>query len=337
MSRYASWWTPTTRRRSPATSSATATEEELVEFVVHRSAYHLKEADPHTWAIPRLSGAPKAALVEVQADEYGGGRPHRVHAQLFADTMDALGLDSSYGAYLGHIPGVTLATVNLMSFLGLHRRLRGSIAGHLAYFEMTSSVPNRRYGDALRRLGFGVPATEFFDEHVEADAVHENVAAVDLGGGLARQDPRLGADVVWGAARGARARRQVGAPPHGSLGRRTQLVASAARRERPRGAIGVLAPSRLELARRAEPHELVRPVAERAHAGLAAATQRHRLPPQRDLPAVLVLKPERPSDQERPVAVRGDDRSGVGVGRSVLAHAVGLSGRRPAETCRTHG
>jgi Iron-containing redox enzyme len=175
------------------------TEEELVEFVVHRSAYHLKEADPHTWAIPRLTGAPKAALVEVQADEYGGGRPHRVHAQLFADTMEALGLDSTYGAYLDHIPGVTLATVNLMSFLGLHRRLRGSIAGHLAYFEMTSSVPNRRYAEALRRLGFGVPATEFFDEHVEADAVHENVAAVDLAGGLARAEPALGPDILFGA------------------------------------------------------------------------------------------------------------------------------------------
>jgi hypothetical protein len=175
------------------------TEGQLLEFVVHRSAYHLKEADPHTWAIPRLSGPPKAALVEVQADEYGGGRAHRVHAQLFADTMDALGLDSTYGAYLDHIPAVTLATVNLMSFLGLHRRLRGAIAGHLAFFEMTSSVPNRRYGNALRRLGFGETATDFFDEHVEADAVHENVAKVDLAGGLARQDPRLGADVLWGA------------------------------------------------------------------------------------------------------------------------------------------
>ena len=35
--------------------------------------------------------------------------------------------------------------------------------------------------------------------HVVADAVHESVAAVDLAGGLARQDPRLGADVLWGA------------------------------------------------------------------------------------------------------------------------------------------
>src|SRR4051812_10456207 len=75
-----------------------ASEEQLVEFLVHRSAYQLKEADPHSWAIPRLSGAPKAALVEIQADEYGGGNPARIHAQLFADSMRALGLDPEYGA-----------------------------------------------------------------------------------------------------------------------------------------------------------------------------------------------------------------------------------------------
>jgi Iron-containing redox enzyme len=175
------------------------TVEQVLEFVVHRSAYQLKEADPHSWAIPRLSGRPKAALVEVQADEYGGGRPERIHAELFAVTMDELGLDRAYGAYLDLLPGVTLATVNLMSLLGLHRRWRGAITGHLAAFEMTSSLPNRRYGNALRRLGFGPRATDFFDEHVEADAVHENVAAVDLAGGLARQDPGLAADVLWGA------------------------------------------------------------------------------------------------------------------------------------------
>ena len=32
-----------------------------------------------------------------------------------------------------------------------------------------------------------------------ADAVHESVAAVDLAGGLASQDPKLGADIIWGA------------------------------------------------------------------------------------------------------------------------------------------
>jgi len=169
------------------------------EFAVHRSAYQLKEADPHSWAMPRLSGPPKAALVEIQADEYGGGRAERIHAQLFADAMEALGLDPAYGAYLDVLPAVTLQTVNLMSLCGLHRRLRGAIVGHLALFEMTSSVPNRRYATGLRRLGFTGAATEFFDEHVEADAVHEAVAAVDLAGGLIRQDPALAGDVLWGA------------------------------------------------------------------------------------------------------------------------------------------
>jgi Iron-containing redox enzyme len=176
-----------------------ATLEQFLEFVIHRSAYQLKEADPHSWALPRLTGRPKAAMVEIQADEYGGGDPRRIHAQLFADAMDALGLDSRYGAYVDHIPGVTLATVNLMSMFGLHRRLLGAIVGHLALFEMTSSVPNRRYANGLRRLG--VPeATGFFDEHVVADAVHENVAAVDLAGGLAREEPALEPDILWGAA-----------------------------------------------------------------------------------------------------------------------------------------
>jgi Iron-containing redox enzyme len=176
-----------------------ATLEQVKEFLIHRSAYQLKEADPHSWAIPRLSGPPKAALIEIQADEYGGGRVEWIHAELFARAMRAVGLDSTYGGYLDLIPGVTLATVNLMSLFGLHRRWRGAIVGHLALFEMTSSVPNRRYGDGLRRLGFDGDATLFFDEHVEADAVHENIAAVDLAGGLARQDPGLASSILWGA------------------------------------------------------------------------------------------------------------------------------------------
>jgi hypothetical protein len=169
------------------------------EFAIHRSAYQLKEADPHSWAIPRLWGAPKAALVEIQADEYGGGRPDRIHAELFARALRALELDDAYGAYVEQLPGITLATVNLMSMLGLQRRWRGAIMGHLALFEMTSSIPNRRYAEGLRRLGASADATEFFDEHVEADAVHENLAAVDVAGGLVRQQPQLAQQVLWGA------------------------------------------------------------------------------------------------------------------------------------------
>lgn len=173
--------------------------EQFREFVIHRSAYQLKEADPHSWAIPRLEGRAKAALVEIQTDEYGSGAPERMHSTLFRATMEALGLDGRYGAYLDRLPGVTLATVNLMSLFGLNRRWRGAVVGHLALFEMTSSAPNRRYGNGLRRLGYGPEATGFYDEHVEADSVHEVIAAHDMAGSLAAAEPRLVPDILFGA------------------------------------------------------------------------------------------------------------------------------------------
>jgi len=177
-----------------------ATREQLDELLVLRSIYQLKEADPHTWAIPRLTGGPKAALVEIQADEYGGGDPERMHCALFARTMRGAGLDADYGAYVERIPAITLASLNLMSLFGLHRRLRGATAGHLAAFEMTSSLPNRLYGDGFRRHGFDEATTLYFDEHVEADAVHEQIAGRDLAGALAQQEPELCQDILFGAA-----------------------------------------------------------------------------------------------------------------------------------------
>ena len=180
--------------------SRTADAAQVEELLIHRSLYQLMEADPHTWAIPRLSGAPKAALVEVQSDEYGGGRPERMHSALFGRTMRGVGLVDDYGYYVERVPAVTLAALNLMSLFGLHRRWRGAIAGHLAAFEMTSSLPSRLYGDGFRRLGHDAGTTEYFDEHVEADAVHEQIAGRDLAGRLAEQEPELVGDIVFGAA-----------------------------------------------------------------------------------------------------------------------------------------
>jgi hypothetical protein len=177
-----------------------ATLEQYRELLIHRSVYHLKEADPHTFGIPRLSGSVKAALVEIQADEYGGGRPEWVHAAMFARSMAALGLENRYGYYVDEVPATTLATANAMSLFGLHRRLRGALVGHLTAFEMTSTQPNRLYGNGLRRLGLGTEASAYFDEHVEADAVHEQIALRDLAGGLVRQEPDLAPDVLFGAA-----------------------------------------------------------------------------------------------------------------------------------------
>jgi hypothetical protein len=70
---------------------------QLREYAAQRSLYHLKEADPHAWVIPRLRGRAKAAFVAVEFDEFGGGRAERVHARLFADLMEDLGLDTAYG------------------------------------------------------------------------------------------------------------------------------------------------------------------------------------------------------------------------------------------------
>jgi len=173
--------------------------ERFKEFVIHRSAYQLKEADPHSWVIPRLSGRAKAALIEIQSDEYGGGDADAMHSVLFRNTMTSLELDDRYGAYIGRLPGVTLAATNLMSLFGLHRRWRGALVGHLALFEMSSTEPNRRYGNALRRLGYGQTATLFYDEHVEADAVHESIAAHDLAGALGTDEPSVAPDIIFGA------------------------------------------------------------------------------------------------------------------------------------------
>jgi hypothetical protein len=176
-----------------------ATYEQFREFVTHRSVYHLREADPHSWALPRIGGRAKAALVEIQTDEYGGGAEPRMHQELFKRTMSWFDLDLSYGGYVDSVGAPTLAVNNLMSLFGLHRARRGMILGHLAAYEMTSSLPNRSYANGLRRLGGDADATAFYDEHVEADAVHEQIAAHDLCGSFAAAEPRRAGDVLFGA------------------------------------------------------------------------------------------------------------------------------------------
>lgn len=177
-----------------------ASLDQAREFLVGRTIYTLREADPHSWAIPRLTGRAKVALVEIQTDEYGAGDPTRMHAEMFARTLRGVGLDARYGAYLDDVAAIVLANHNTMSMFGLHRRLRGAVVGHLAAFEMTSSIPNRSYGDAFRRLGFGADVTDYFDEHVAADAVHEQIAGRDLAGALAEDEPGLLPDIFFGAA-----------------------------------------------------------------------------------------------------------------------------------------
>ena len=175
-----------------------ATEADVLHILRQRSVYHLKESDPHCFVLPRLDAAPKAALAELQYDELGGGRPERVHSQLFADALDGAGLDSSYGAYVNEALTSTLTTNNALSMLCLRRRLRHAACGHLAAFEATSSLPCAAIVRGLRRLGLDPRVARYYDEHVEADAVHEQLAWHEICGRLVATDPTAADDVRFG-------------------------------------------------------------------------------------------------------------------------------------------
>ena len=117
---------------APSVSSFLAREGTVAmyrEFLMHRSAYHLKEADPHTFAIPGFGAEPRPRWWRSRPTSTAGATREWMHSALFARTMRELGLATDEGAYVDQLPGVTLATVNLMSLFGLHRRLAGSRGG----------------------------------------------------------------------------------------------------------------------------------------------------------------------------------------------------------------
>jgi hypothetical protein len=87
-----------------------------------------------------------------------------------------------------------------MSMFALNRRLRAAHMGHLGAFEATSSLPCRRIAGGLRRLGFGDASTDYFDEHVEADAVREQLAVREIWAELVAADPDLREDALFRAA-----------------------------------------------------------------------------------------------------------------------------------------
>lgn len=173
--------------------------EEYREFVVNCSLYRLKEGDPQTWAAARLTGPAKTALIRILDGEYGGGDPSRMRSRLFARAMDALDLDSRENAYLGVVPGTTLAGINAMSGFGLHRSRRGACVGLLAMLEMTSSERDRRHCAVLRRFGFLAEAADFHDERIEAEAGGEGIPAYGLVEKLVRQEPGLADEAIFGA------------------------------------------------------------------------------------------------------------------------------------------
>src|SRR6478735_8572422 len=176
-----------------------ATREQVLEMLRERSLYHLMESDPTAWVVPRLGVRAKAALMELQYDEYGAGDPNRLHHHLFALGMEASGLDATFGVYVDDASTEILEQNNAMTFLGLHRRHRAAALGHLAAFEATSSLPSRRMAQGLERLGFPDELIGYYAEHVEADAVHEQLAVRTILGAVLEDEPALEEDAWFGA------------------------------------------------------------------------------------------------------------------------------------------
>jgi hypothetical protein len=177
-----------------------ADTEQMRDYLRERSVQQLKESDPQSFLLPRLAGAAKVALAELQYDEYGAGRPDRLHQALYARALHAAGLDPAYGAYVGEISAISLAAANVMSLFALNGRLVGAALGHLAAFEATSALPSRMVASGIERLGLDDEVASYFQEHVEADAVHEQVAAREICGAYVSEDPTRRRDVLFGAA-----------------------------------------------------------------------------------------------------------------------------------------
>ena len=176
-----------------------ASRDQVLELLRWRSVYHLKEADPTSFTLPRLPVRAQAALAALQYDEYGGGDPARLHRHLFARGMSDAGLRPDEGAYVDDAPAVVLEQNNALSMFGLHRRLRGASLGHLASFEATSSLPSRKMAGGIRRVGLPDSLAAYYDEHVDADAVHEQLAVRLICGSLVEDEPETREDVVLGA------------------------------------------------------------------------------------------------------------------------------------------
>jgi len=175
-----------------------ATREQVLELLRWRSVYHLKETDPSTFVLARLPRPARAALAELLYDEYGAGRPERLHSHLFAEALRSVGLDAESG-HVDDVPLEVLEMNNAVTMFGLHRRLRGAAVGHLAAFECTSAVPSRRLVQGLQRLDFPQPVVDYYAEHVLADAVHEQVAVRDIVVPLVAAEPAQLEHVFLGA------------------------------------------------------------------------------------------------------------------------------------------
>ena len=114
--------------------------------------------------------------------------------------MEASGLRPEPGVYVDEAPVEILEQNNALSMFGLQRRL----AGRGASATSPPSRPRARCRRGGWRRGWNGSASPprwsaYYTEHVEADAVHEQVALRDVCVALVAEEPGLEPDVWFGA------------------------------------------------------------------------------------------------------------------------------------------
>ena len=158
------------RRRGTAVSrymESRGTLEQMCEHVIHRSAYQLKEADPHSWESRACMGSPRRRCSRSSSTSTAGAPRSDALRAVREDDGGPRARPGVRRVSSRRLPGITLqpsTCLRLRVAPASPRRTRGAPRG------LRDDVldPNRRYGNALRRLGLGPDVTDFYDEHVEA-------------------------------------------------------------------------------------------------------------------------------------------------------------------------
>ena len=169
------------------------------DFLRQRSIYHLKESDPHAFVVPRIDG--RARSRSRSCSTTSSAPAARRHCTPVSSRMPWPPAASTPPTGRTSMPPApTLAVNTTMSVFGLHRRWRGAAMGHLAAFESTSSRPCSRIAAGARRLDLPEAVAAYYEEHIEADAVHEQLAVRGICVPLVEADPGLRQDVLLGVA-----------------------------------------------------------------------------------------------------------------------------------------
>ncbi|UDY36728.1 iron-containing redox enzyme family protein [Dermatobacter hominis] len=146
-----------------------ASEDELVAFLAVEGGPDANFDDLVAICQVGLRGEPKMELARNYWDEMGRGDPARVHTELHRALVAALALPTLPRAQQ---PSSALRRTALGNVLATNRALQPELVGALGLLELQAGPRCRRVVTAMRRLGLGADAEEFYAEHADADPRH---------------------------------------------------------------------------------------------------------------------------------------------------------------------